>query len=101
MTVYALVPVFNRLELTQRVLGCLRAQRLDEPIRLIVINDGSTDGTHEFLSEQGDITVLRGDGTLWWGGAVDLGLRHVLAEGRAADWVLLVNNDTIFASDFV
>jgi GT2 family glycosyltransferase len=30
-----------------------------------------------------------------------MGLRHVLSEARAEDWVLLLNNDTIFASDFV
>jgi GT2 family glycosyltransferase len=101
MTVYALIPVFNRLEHTRGVLDCLRAQRADEDIRLIVIDDGSSDGTREFLSGQHDVTVLDGDGTLWWGGAVELGLRHVLAIANPNDWVLLVNNDTRFGSDFV
>jgi GT2 family glycosyltransferase len=100
MTVYALIPVFNRLEATRRVLDCLHAQCSDEPIRVVVIDDGSTDGTGEFLATQRDLTVLKGDGRLWWGGAVQLGLSHVLAEAHAEDWVLLVNNDTVFASDF-
>jgi len=101
MTVYALIPVFNRLELTRRVLECLRAQRADERMKVIVIDDGSTDGTGEFLAQQGDITVLKGDGTLWWGGAISLGLHHVLREGGPEDWVLLVNNDTQFCHEFV
>jgi len=101
MTVYALIPVFNRVELTRRVLDCLRAQRLDEELKMVVIDDGSTDGTREFLSTQRDVTVLNGDGTLWWGGAVALGLHHVLSQGNAEDWVLLLNNDTQFGSDFV
>lgn len=101
MTVHVLIPVFNRLAMTQRVLGCLRAQQLDEPLRLIVIDDASTDGTAEFLTSQQDITVLKGDGSLWWGGAIEVGLQRVLQEGHPSDWILLVNNDTQFAADFV
>lgn len=101
MTVHVLIPVFNRLALTRRVLGCLQAQQVDEPLRLIVIDDASTDGTAEFLASQQNITVLKGDGSLWWGGAIEIGLRRVLEEGRLSDWVLLVNNDTQFAADFV
>lgn len=70
-------------------------------IRIVVINDGSTDGTRDFLAEQDDVTTLEGDGSLWWGGAIDLGLRHVLPTASADDYVLLLNNDTWFAPDFV
>lgn len=101
MTVHVLIPVFNRLPLTQRVLQCLHAQQLDEPLNIIVIDDGSTDGTAEFLGSQQDVTVLKGDGSLWWGGAIELGLQHVLQTGASKDWVLLVNNDTQFGNDFI
>jgi len=101
VTVHVLIPVFNRLALTERVLGCLRAQQVDEPLRLIVIDDASTDGTAEFLASQQDITVLKGDGSLWWGGAIEAGLQRVLQEGHPSDWILLMNNDTQFAADFV
>ncbi|CAN1498780.1 COG1216 Predicted glycosyltransferases [Burkholderiaceae bacterium] len=101
MTVHVLIPVFNRLEMTRRALDCLQTQQLDEPIRLIVINDGSTDGTTEFLSAQKDITVLNGDGSLWWGGAIEAGLQFVLENVHLSDWVLLVNNDTQFDTKFV
>ena len=101
MTVHVLVPVFNRLEFTKRVLNCLRIQRVDEPLRLIVIDDGSTDGSADFLGAQLDITVLKGDGSLWWGGAIELGLQRVLLDCQLSDWVLLVNNDTQFDVNFV
>lgn len=101
MTVHVLIPVFNRLPLTQRVLQCLQAQQLDEPVNVIVIDDGSTDGTADYLGSQQGLTVLKGNGSLWWGGAIELGLQHVLRIGDSADWVLLVNNDTQFGSDFI
>lgn len=101
MTVHVLMPVFNRLALTKRVTQCLRDQVTDEPLRIVVVNDGSSDGTAEWLAEQVDIRVLHGDGSLWWGGAMDLAVRDTLATCNAADWILFINNDTIFAPDFV
>lgn len=101
MTVHVLMPVFNRLPLTQSMLACLRSQCLDEPLSIIVINDGSTDGTDEYLRGQANVTVLYGDGSLWWGGAIDLGLRHVFNQASVEDWVLFVNNDTSIEPGFV
>ncbi|RYE44959.1 MAG: glycosyltransferase family 2 protein [Hyphomicrobiales bacterium] len=101
MRVYVLIPVFNRLEHTQRVIAALRAQRLDGGVVIVVINDGSTDGTAEFLYAQPDVTTLTGDGNLWWGGAIDLGLQHVLPRAADDDYILFLNNDTWFAQDYV
>ena len=101
MTVHVLLPVFNRLELTRRVLNCLQTQNVDDPLRLIVIDDGSTDGTADFLATQLHITVLKGNGSLWWGGAIESGLQCVLNDCQSTDWVLLVNNDTQFDANFV
>lgn len=101
MTVHVLMPVFNRLAMTQSMLAYLRAQVVDESLTLVVIDDGSTDGTGEFLATQEDVTVLHGDGSLWWGGAIDLGLGHVLPCAATDDWVLFVNNDTRIESGFI
>ncbi len=101
MSVHVLMPVFNRLAMTQAMLACLRAQKVDESLSIVVIDDGSTDGTGEFLKTQADVIVLRGGGSLWWGGAIDVGLHHVLSYAVADDWVLLINNDTYVDPGFV
>lgn len=101
MTIHVVVPVFNRLKLTQVLVNCLRRQALNHPLRILVVNDGSTDGTADWLTVQSDIDVLPGDGSLFWGGAVDLAVRHLQASAAPEDWVLLMNNDTTVADDFV
>lgn len=101
MTIYIVIPVFNRLAMTQSLVDCLRKQVVDTPMQMVVVDDGSTDGTDQWLARQDDIEVLRGDGNLFWGGAVDFAFRHLQARAGKGDWILLMNNDTLVAPSFV
>jgi GT2 family glycosyltransferase len=100
MTVYAVMPVFNRLEMTRRMVDNLRTQR-DADLRIVVVDDGSTDGTGQWLASQADVCTISGDGDLWWAGAVNAALRHILRSAAQRDHVLLLNNDTTIERDFV
>lgn len=100
MTVFALVPVHNLLDDTKYVIECLRRQTCTS-LQIVVIDDGSTDGTGAFLMRQQDVIALKGDGSLWWAGATQRGLNYVLSKAANADYVLLINNDTTFGPDLV
>jgi GT2 family glycosyltransferase len=95
------MPVHNRLELTRRMLECLQAQVVDDRLEVTVIDDGSTDGTREWLRQQSGVHVVEGDGTLWWAGGIEAGLRRVLPACASGDWVLFANNDTEIGAGFV
>lgn len=99
--IYTIMPVFNRLSMTQTMLACLMQQRIDHPINIIVVDDGSTDGTGAYLAGQPNLTVLYGDGNLWWGGATHLAMQYIFTLAKDDDWILLVNNDTQIKSDFI
>jgi GT2 family glycosyltransferase len=87
------IPVHNRRSYTATCLRHLRA--LDgRDFMVVVADDGSSDGTAEYLEEEHpDVHVVRGDGDLWWSGGVDRGCRFAFEVG--ASWVLLLNNDTL------
>jgi N-acetylglucosaminyl-diphospho-decaprenol L-rhamnosyltransferase len=92
-TIHIVVPVHNRKALTERFLGCLDQQTFRN-FTVTVVDDGSTDGTSELIQNRfPDVSVLRGDGNLWWSGATNMGIRHVLRHASENDAVLIINDD--------
>jgi GT2 family glycosyltransferase len=92
------IPVHNRRTTTMRCIESLRAAEGGD-VALIVVDDGSSDGTSEFLATQDDVVVLRGTGDLWWTRSVELGCRHAASEGARV--ILLLNDDNIVAPNLV
>lgn len=99
--VYILIPTHNRKDHLRKCLRCIQNQTYKD-IVTVVIDDGSTDGTAEMLAKElPEATVLKGNGNLWWGGAMRMGIDYVLGKAKKGDFVLLMNDDTIFGSDYL
>jgi len=91
--IYVVVPVFNRKFFTQRFLECMRGQTFKN-LQVIVVDDGSTDGTADLIATQfSEVQLLLGDGNLWWTGAINLGIRHAMTQASDKDAVLIINDD--------
>lgn len=101
-TVYILLPVHSRREVTRRFVRCLNMQTYKH-YHLVLIDDGSNDNTAEMAREEvSSLTVITGSGNWWWAGAVQQGY-HWLKKQKisASDIVLIINNDTEFEADFL
>jgi len=100
--VYILVPVHNRIETTRSFVECLAVQTFSD-YQLVLIDDGSTDGTAEMVKAHiPSVTVLRGGGDWWWAGSLQRGLDWLKENGaddRAV--VLFINDDVHFARDYL
>jgi N-acetylglucosaminyl-diphospho-decaprenol L-rhamnosyltransferase len=87
---YAVViPVLNQLHYTQQCISSLQAHGVDAA-SLLVIDNGSTDATPDWLASRPEIPSLHNPVNLGCGGAWTQGALHA-----HADWVVLLNNDVI------
>ena len=101
MDIYVVIPVFNRLDHTKKIIKCLRSQTIYHKLKLVVVNDGSSDGTDIWLKKQLDINTINGNGYLYWGGSVNLALKKLFKFCKIQDWVLLINNDVEIKENYV
>src|SRR5215218_2929263 len=94
-------PVHNRRELTLRCLHSLYDADLKGiALHVIVVDDGSTDGTADALANEfPDVTVIAGDGNLWYTAGTNAGLKAALK--NAPDYILAINNDSEFEPSFL
>lgn len=95
------IPVFNRLDLTRRCVESLSETPAGIEYEVIVVDDGSTDGTHEFLAAactRNDPVVrsLRHESNRGFAAACNSGER--VARG---EYVIFLNNDTEAQSDWL
>ncbi len=86
------IPTFNRLARLQRVLEALSRQTLDErQFEVVVVSDGCTDGTDEYLASTTPLSVVHGrQDNAGPGAARNHGVR--LAGGRL---ILFLDDDVI------
>jgi GT2 family glycosyltransferase len=93
-SVYVIIPVHNRRILTLSCLESLQKLGALNLYSVVVIDDDSTDGTREAIAQNyPNVTVLVGDGSLWWTGAIALGMHYAFEQG--AEYVIWLNDDCL------
>ncbi len=87
-----IIPTFNRVNLLKETVGSVRDQTFRD-LEIIVVNDGSTDGTAEWLRNQSDLRVIEQS---------NLGIaaaRNRGAEAARGTWLAFLDHDDLWAPD--
>jgi GT2 family glycosyltransferase len=95
--VHIIIPVHNRILLTQECLKSLDEQSYKNWCAYIV-DDGSFDGTKEWVCslKRKKVKYISGNGSLWWTGSMKKGVENVLEVCDSKDLIMSMNNDLVF-----
>lgn len=97
-----LITCFNRREKTVACLDALKKNMLPEhtSLTIFLVDDNSTDGTSEIVSIHfPDVRIIRGSGSLYWGGGMRLAL--AVAQKQNFDFYFWLNDDTFLFPDAI
>jgi GT2 family glycosyltransferase len=95
-SIYIIIPVHNRKTLTLACLENLKTNGDLQKYHVIVVDDGSSDRTaEEVKSSYPEVTILQGDGNLWWTGAIAMGMEYAYQQG--ATHFIWLNDDSLSA----
>lgn len=96
-----IIPVYNRREITLQALRSLRridASGLD--VRIVVVDDGSTDGTGAAIRRDfPEVQIVEGDGTLHYAAGTNRGITAALE--RNPDYIVTMNDDAVYHEQFL
>jgi len=97
-------PVFNGLQYTQNGLHSLFSlQKIDTQnakIHVVIVDDGSTDGTYEWIKNNyPQVHLLKGKGNLWWSGGINMAVRYAIDQ-LECDYIVWWNNDILAKADY-
>lgn len=89
MKIAAVIVTFNRLNLLKKVIESIRRQTV-QPNAVIVVDNGSTDGTEEWLAREPGLTVIR-QKNVGGAGGFHTGIKY--AYEHAFDWIWCMDDD--------
>ena len=98
--VYIIIPVFNRLAFTKKIISCIKNQTYKN-FTIVIVNDGSTDQTQEYLSNEKGVETIVTKGGFWWSKSMNAGIKYIRDNLNDDDFVLFLNNDTFLKPDYI
>jgi GT2 family glycosyltransferase len=97
-----IIATFNRCSYLKTILQLLEEQKLPENVdmKMIVVIDGSTDGTNEMIAENfPNIITINSNAAWWWTKSMNAGFKKAIE--MEMDYVLILNDDNEIRPDYV
>lgn len=89
-SVYCIIVTYNAMKWVTKCFTSIR--KADYPIKTIVIDNGSTDGTQDTIKEKfSEVELIQSNINLGFGKANNIGIKRAISQG--ADFIFLLNQD--------
>jgi dolichol-phosphate mannosyltransferase len=105
--IFVALPAYNEAEALPRLLQRMRdtLPQLSEPLSVVVVDDGSTDGTADAAAQYDSpampVVVVRHERNRGLHGALDTGFREALRRAADSDWILTMDADDTHPPDLI
>lgn len=97
-TIYIIIVTYNAMKWAERCFSSLRKSSI--PVKTIVVDNGSTDGTQDFIKTNfSEVDFIQANENLGFGKANNLGIEKAYKEG--ADFFYLMNQDAWIFEDSI
>ena len=108
MRIFVFIPVHNRKDLTVQCVKDLIAQDTKNEIEIVIVDDGSTDGTKEALDQLEmfcksglrRVQILQGSGNWWWSRCIEEAIQFAKPRLHSEDRILFLNDDVRLDADY-
>lgn len=95
--IYFIIVTYNAMPWAERCFSSL--QNSSVPVHTIVVDNGSTDGTQDFLTKNSEVELIQSQENMGFGKANNLGIE--MAYKKGADFFYLMNQDAWIFEDTV
>jgi GT2 family glycosyltransferase len=95
------IPTFNRKKQLAALLHQFQQQKVEVQFKIVVVVDGSTDGTNELLqTEFPEVNVVKGSGNWWFTRSMNEGCKYAV-EKLNATLILMINDDVQISEHYL
>ncbi|MEN3816670.1 MULTISPECIES: bifunctional glycosyltransferase family 2 protein/class I SAM-dependent methyltransferase [Bacillus] len=91
-----IILTYNELELTKKCLASIERYTDKDKIELIIVDNGSSDGTREYISNLPDVKVILNEKNLGFAKGCNQGI-----EAAGGENLLFLNNDTMVTKNWL
>jgi hypothetical protein len=96
--IYIIVPVYKRFNISIKFFNSLKPS---DNYKVIIVDDGCEEIYKEFADKRYNYEYVLGSGSLYWGGAINLGITFVKTKYNLNqnDFIILANDDIILREE--